>query len=341
MSRRRAVEAGLAGQFWLALAAAPLAVDDWQLGQFAQYLTYGIFAMSLAAIWGRLDLLSFGHAVFFGAGAYAMSLVTLGKLPWLGAAPSAWLGLAAALALPALLANLLGRLLFYGRGLRGAYFGIVTLAIAVVAERLAVNWRFLGGFNGLMNVPPLGIGIAGWQPDPYDPVAGYYLALAVALLVWAGLAALLATPFGTVLAAIRENEERVASLGYDVAQCKLAAFTVSAAVAGLAGALFVTQFGFVQPSLLGFALSTEVLIWVGLGGREGLLTAFLGALAVHYADSTLSELFDKDWWPLALGLGFVAVVIFLPRGLFGEPLARLQARLSRRQDAPPGRRHDM
>lgn len=322
---RDRLPAVLAALLWAVLAAAPWLVDDWQLGQLAQYLTYGLFAMSLALIWGRLGLLSFGHAVFFGAGAYAMSVVTLGLLPGLGGSPPGWLGLAAAALVPALLANLLGRFLFYGRGLRGAYFGIVTLAIAVVAERLAVNWRFIGGFNGLMNVPPLQIDLGVWRADPFDPVAGYWVAFAAAFAGWAALQGLQATPFGRLLPAIRENEDRVASFGYDVAACKLAGFTIAAAVAGVAGGLFVTQFGFASPTLIGFQLSTEVLIWTALGGREVLLAAFLGAIAVRWAEGFLSELLGP-WWLLALGAGFVASVILLPRGLIGEPLARLMRR---------------
>lgn len=144
----------LNGAVWGALALAPLGLGDWQIGQLTIYLTYGLFAMSLALIWGQCGLLCFGQAVFFGIGAYAMSLVTLGLVPGLEAWPSSYLGLLAAMALPAAAANLLGRFLFYGKGLHGAYFGIVTLAIAVVAERLATNWDYAGGLNGLMNIGP-------------------------------------------------------------------------------------------------------------------------------------------------------------------------------------------
>ncbi len=117
---------------WGALALAPLALGDWQVGQLAQYFTYGLFAMSLALVWGHCGLLCFGQAVFFGIGGYAMSLVTLGMVPGLEAAPSSYLGFLCAILLPAGFANLLGRFLFYGRGLQGAYFAIVALAIGVL-----------------------------------------------------------------------------------------------------------------------------------------------------------------------------------------------------------------
>lgn len=316
----------LAVLIWLGFAVLPGLVDDWQLLQLAQFITYGIFAMSLALIWGQAGLLCFGQAIFFGGGAYAMSLVTMGMIPGLPA--SSWLGLAAAMVLPALFANLLGRFLFYGKGLRGAHFGIVTLAIAVIAERLAVNWEFIGGFNGLMGVPPMNLGLGG---DLIDGLPVYYTILTIAVVVFAILATILGTPLGLALNALRNNEDRAAFLGYDNARLKLAIFTIAAAVAGLSGALFVAQFAFTSPTLLGFGLSTEVLIWTALGGKSLLIAAFLGAVLVRVAENFLSEILGPLW---LLGLGglFVLCVIFFPRGLIAEVLLRIERLL------PGGRR---
>lgn len=305
-----------------ALIVAPLALGDYQTGQLAQFFTYGIFAMSLALVWGLGGLLCFGQAVFFGVGAYAMSVVTLDMLPGLGDWGSSWLGLLAAIALPALLANLLGRFLFYGRGLHGAYFGIVTLAIAVIAERIAVNWNWIGGLNGLINVPPLNLGLTGDGHEIWAALPVYYLTLAVAVLVYAGLQALIGSRYGTVIRAVRDAEVRTAFFGYDTAGVKLSVFTLGAAVAGLAGALFVTQFWFVSPTVIGFGLSTEVLIWVALGGRGYLLAAFLGAIVVKYAEASLFQ-YLGPYWLLALGALFVLSVIYFPRGLFGEAIYRI------------------
>ncbi len=323
MSRRSLI---VAAAIWLGFAILPALVDDWQLLQLAQFMTYGIFAMSLALIWGQAGLLCFGQAIFFGGGAYAMSLVTMGMIPHVPA--SSWLGLLAAMALPAVFANLLGRFLFYGKGLRGAHFGIVTLAIAVIAERLAINWEFIGGFNGLMGVPPMNLGLGG---DLIDGLPVYYAILAVAVIVFALLAAMLGTPFGLALNALRNNEDRAAFLGYDNARLKLAIFTIAAAVAGLSGALFVAQFAFASPTLLGFGLSTEVLIWTALGGKSLLIAAFLGAVVVRVAENFLSEVLGPLW---LLGLGglFVLCVIFFPRGLIAEILLRIERLL------PGGRR---
>jgi len=185
-------------------------------------------------------------------------------VPGLEGIPSSYLGFFLAIATPAVAANLLGRFLFYGRGLQGAYFGIVTLAIAIIAERLAVNWSYIGGLNGLMNVPPVNLGLRGDGFEIWDALPVYYLTLTVAVAVYFLLEAFIRSRYGIVLRAIRDNQERTAFFGYDTTSYKITAFTLSAAVAGLAGALFVTQFSFASPPLIGFGLSTEVLIWVAM-----------------------------------------------------------------------------
>lgn len=306
---------------WATLAAAPLLASGWQATQLAQLLTYGLLAMSLAFIWGQCGLLCFGQAVFFGLGAYAMSLATLGMIPGLRQPAdwsASWLGLALAAAVPALAAQLLGRFLFHGRGLRGAYFGIVMLAVAVIAERVATSWSYVGGLNGLMNVPP-------FAPrdglELVDPRPLYWATLLLCLLAFLTLEGLSRSRWGSVLRAIRDNEDRTAFLGFDVAAYKTTAFTLSAAVAGLAGAAFVAQFGFVSPPLIGFALSTEALIWVALGGRTLLIGAFIGAVGVRWLEAVLSVRLGA-FWLVAIGALFVIAVILFPRGLVAEPVLR-------------------
>ena len=286
---------------WAVLVVLPLVLDAWTLSQLAQFIPYGIFAMSLALIWGQVGILSFGQAIFFGIGGYAMAVVTKGMVPWAG--DHALVGLLAAVVIPGIVANILGRLLFHGRGLAGAYFAIVTLSAAVIIERAATRVDFIGGFNGLLSIPPLTFG-----DDFMTPTQTFYLMLAIAGVVYAGLMWLVRSPVGTVLRAIRDNDERTAFFGYDVAGYKVFIFTLSGAVAGLAGALFVTEFGFVSPALIGFGLSTEVLIWVALGGREVLLAAFLGAILVRGIEGVLSDVLGS-YWLLALGVLFVVSVV--------------------------------
>ena len=319
---------------WLGLALLPALLDEWGVSQVAQYFTYGIFAMSLAFIWGQAGLLCFGQAIFFGIGAYLMTLTSMDMLPGLPASQA--MGLVLAILGPALAANVMARLLLGGRGLRGAYLAIVTLCASVIVEITAQHWRYIGGFNGLFGVPPLTLPWRQGLEAHLNPLETYYLVLAVALVVFLLLTALVRSPFGTVLAAIRGDEERTRFLGYNTARYKIFAFTVSGAVAGLAGALFAVQFGFVSPSLVGFALSTEVLIWVAVGGRGVLMGAFLGALLVRSVESTLSDALGHLWL-FCLGLLFVLTVVVAPRGVFGRLLMLpLPRRLRRAVKAEEG-----
>jgi urea ABC transporter permease protein UrtC len=308
-----------------AFAALPLFSPDWAMADLAIYFAYALFAVSLAFAWGHVGLLSLGHAVYFGAGAYGMSIVTLGMVPGLPELRSTWVGLAVAVLAGGLMAFLIGWFFFASRGLKGAFLGIVTLALAVVFERLAINSSWLGGLNGLMNVPPVTLGLNGDGPEIYDAQPVYALTLAVLAAVIAAMRRVTGSGFGLTLAAIRENELRVWTLGHDVKRLKMRAFALSGAIAGLAGALFVTQFGFVSPSLIGFSLSADVLIWVALGGRGHIVAAALGAIAVRALETRLSGLMGAAW-PLAVGALFMLSVILFPNGLFGELIVRLDRR---------------
>lgn len=312
----------------LAFAGLPAAAPEWLVGDLAMYFSYALLAVSLAFVWGHCGLLSLGHAVFFGIGAYAMATLTLGMLPGLEAARSTWLGLPFAMAASGTAAWAVGWFCFTGRGLHGAFFGIVTLALAVVFERGAVNWPWLGGMNGLLGVPPITLGLNGDGPELWEPVPLYFTMLGVLAAVIAGLTLFQRGDGGLVLAAIRENELRARALGYDSGALKTRAFALSGAIAGLAGALFVVQFGFASPALIGFGLSLEALIWVALGGRGELVAAALGVIGLRLLESWLSSRLGV-WWPLAVGLIFMAVVVLLPRGLVGEALWRIARRRGR------------
>ena len=306
----------------LTLFCLPAIAADWVLADLSIFFSYALFACSLAFVWGHCGLLCLGQAVFFGVGAYAMSFVTLGMIPGADGLVSTWLGLVAAMLAPALIAYLLGLFLFSAKGLQGPFFGIVTLAVAFILERLFINWEFAGGLNGLMNVPPINLGLNGGGYDLWETVPLYYAALLVLVLGFLALAAIMASPWGLAAKAIASHEERTMALGYDTVQYKTNAFAIGAAAAGLAGALFVAQFGFVSPSLIGFGLSAEVLIWVALGGRGMLVAAALGAIAVRLLESNLSSVFQETWLLIMGGL-FVVCVMFLPRGLFGEAIFQI------------------
>lgn len=177
------------------------------------------------------------------------------------------------------------------------------------------------------------LGWGSWQMELYDPLPFFLVVLAASLGCYLVLLKLERSAFGTVLRGTRDNETRAAFLGFETANYKAAAFAVSGAVAGLAGALFAAQFAFVSPALLGFALATEVLIWVAIGGKGVLLAAFVGALAVKSVENVLSDSLGQ-YWLLVLGLLFVVAVVLLPRGLL-DPILRLSLPRNLRQAVKP------
>jgi ABC-type branched-subunit amino acid transport system permease subunit len=305
-------------------AVMPLLAPHFVLSDLAIWFAYAIFAASLAFAWGHCGLLVLGHAVSFGLGAYAMSIITLGLVPGLPDLRSSWLGLGAAIAIPAAISFLLGLFFFGGKALKGPFFGIVTLALAVLAERLSMNSQFLGGMNGLMSVPPVTLGLNGDGPEIYDPLPLYALMLGFLTLSLFVLWQVMRSRFGLLLAATRENELRMQSLGQNVAMLKTSAFAIAGGMAGLAGALFVVQFGFASPSLIGFSLSLDVLIWTALGGRAYPIAAALGAITIRWADAQFSGNLGAIW-PAMLGLLFMLAVVFFPNGLYGEIIRRLDA----------------
>lgn len=299
---------------WVGLLVLPVFLDDYTLSQLSIYCCYGLLAMSLALIWGQAGLLCLGQGIFFGLGAYMMALVTLDMVPWITFGQM-WFGLLLAILLPMLLAYFMSLLLFRGSKLDGAFLGLVTLALAVVAERFFEHWRYAGGVNGLFNVPSLSL--PGRTDEFLSEKAVYYITLVIVLLVLFGLYWLRQSSFGLFLKAIRENESRTNHLGVNTINIKLMTFMLSAAIAGLAGALFVTQFFFVSPNLVGFGLSTEILIWVAVGGRYSFTGAFFGALTVRLLESYLGDYFGH-YWQLILGIIFIAIVMFFPKGIYGK-----------------------
>ncbi len=327
--RRLGAEGLLAALCLIGFLVLPLFVAEWRLSELAIFFTYALFAVSLAFVWGHCGLLSLGQAVFFGVGAYTMSLVTLGKVAGLEWLVSTWAGFAAAVGVSALFAFLLGSFLFSAPRLQGAFFGIVMLAVAFVVERLAINWNYIGGLNGLINIPPINLGLNGggeeiWQSVPVYYIALFFLTFCIVLLMF-----VMRSRFGLAIRANRSHEIRTRALGYDIVAIKVRAFTIGGAVAGLAGALFVTQFNFASPALIGFNLSAEVLIWVAVGGRGYFVSAALGAIIVRSLESGFSSALG-DTWLVLLGVLFVIVVMYMPRGLIGEGIHYLDNKIRHR-----------
>jgi urea transport system permease protein len=217
----------------------------------------------------------------------------------------------AAVLVPAALAAILGTLIFRQR-VRGAYFAILSQALAAAFVIVLVgNQGLTGGTNGLTNFQAFfGLQLA----DPGDQRILYAIVVGVLLTCFLAVRLLVAGRYGRLLVAVRDDESRVRFLGYNPTRVKLIAYVVAAALAGLAGALFVPVVGIISPALLGVVPSIEMVIWVALGGRAALAWAAAGAVIVNWAKSTLSENFPSGWLYLE-GLLFVTVIAYMPLGV--------------------------
>ena len=265
-----------------------------------------IFALSLDLLVGYTGLVSFGHAAFYGVGAYTLGLLT----PKYEAA-NLWLTLPAAIALAGLAALAVG--IFVVR-VKGIYFIMVTLAFAQMFYFVFHDTKFGRGSDGIsMNFKPVAT-IGGVTPfDLANTTQFYYFVFAAMLVVFLFLRMLLRSPFGRALQGIRSNENRLRSLGFPVYRYKLASFAIAGALAGLAGYLSALQFGFVNPELLSWHQSGNVLLMLILGGQGSLYGAVVGAVAFVALQEIYSSI--TTHWQLLLGATIIALVIFLPGGL--------------------------
>lgn len=308
----RVLDAGRAAGIGL-LALAPLALPEYYLGILLLGLIYGVLAVSLDLVWGYGGVLTFGHAVFFGVGAYVAALTVATSLiaGVIGAVVGAGL-LAVAIAWP-----------LFRREVGAEYFAIITLAVAIVATQIARSWTAVtGGANGLaVGDPTL------WVTGPlgFSTPLTYYVALAGLVGTGALAHRVVRSPVGTTLVGIAANERKARSLGYDPARYRAIAFGIAGAIAGLGGALYALHSGFVAPPVLGFELSTMALVWVLVGGRGTVIGPIAGAVLLTVFENLVSGIFVFVW-TLLLGLTLVALVLALPDGLAGAS-RRLRARV--------------
>ena len=291
-----------------ALATLPLWAPRFWIYIATQALIFAIFAMSLDLLLGYAGLASFGHAAFYGVGAYACALLALRHVD--GLFPLLLAGAAAS----ALLAVPIGALALRTTGI---YFLMLTLAFAQMIWGLAVNWTALTrGTDGLIGIPrPTLPGLDLLGVTLYERGPFFLLTLAVAIAVFLLLEALTRSPFGRTLEGIRENEGRMRALGFPTFRYRLAVFVVAGAIAGAAGSLAAMANGYATPDLLYWTGSGLVLVAVVVGGTRSLVGPVLGAFLVLVAQLGLSTYLDR--WELLLGGLFIAFVLFLPRGLAG------------------------
>ena len=297
----------------LALLAAALAFAAvaWSIGDVfylrlaTEALIFAGLALSVDLLLGYGGLLSLGQALYFGAGAYASAVALKAGWSFAGA-------IGAALAV-SLATGLVGGLVV--SRVRGVYFALVTFGLAQVAAKVVYNTRELGASDGLIGVPivPIPLGFATIQSD--SPAGFFLFTLAFIGLLYAALAYLLDTPFGRLLIAMKANERRVPFLGYEPRRARLVAYLAAAVVAGLSGALYPMLRGFVSPELMSFTTSGNAVITVVTGGAGTLVGALYGGVLLTAIRSIVGSWTAHHL--LVVGLLFMAVVVFFPRGLAG------------------------
>ncbi|MBD9660338.1 urea ABC transporter permease subunit UrtC [Pantoea sp. PNT03] len=312
-------------------ATHPLAISTYTLTLVGKILCYAVVAVALDLVWGYAGLLSLGHGLFFALGGYAMgmylmrqasgdglpafmSFLSWSKLPWFWAGTQhfAW-ALCLIMLVPGLLALVFGFFAFRSK-IKGVYFSIMTQALTYAGMLLFFrNETGFGGNNGFTGFTTL----LGFNVTATGTRIGLFVATVLLLLVSLGIGfALARSKFGRVLTAVRDAENRLMFIGYDPKGFKLFVWTLSAVLCGLAGALYVPQVGIINPSEMSPTNSIEAAIWVALGGRGTLIGPLLGAAIVNGAKSWFTVAFP-EYWLFFLGLMFILVTLFLPRGVIG------------------------
>ena len=319
-------------------AGSGMHVSTYLVALFGKYVCYAILALSIDLIWGYTGILSLGHGAFFALGGYAMGMYLMRQIGTRGVYANPilpdfmvflnwhelpvywygfnWFGYAALMVLlvPGLLAFVFGWFAFRSR-VTGVYLSIITQAMtyALLLGFFRNNFGF-GGNNGLTDFKDILGFIVQAETTRNALLVVSCIALAIGFLI---CRAIVTSKFGKVLVAIRDAESRTRFLGYRVEAYKLFVFTLSACMAGVAGALYVPQVGIINPSEFAPANSIEAVIWVAVGGRGTLTGAVLGAFVVNYAKTYFTSGVLAPYWLFMLGGLFIAVTLLLPRGIIG------------------------
>jgi branched-chain amino acid transport system permease protein len=309
MNEARLVTPAMVG-LWLVLASAPLWIERAGLHAYlgVEILIWSIYALAFNLLLGTAGLVSFGHGAYFGVGAYAFGLAQFNL------SHNLWICLGAAFLAAGLSGVLVGLFISHRRGI---YYAFMTIAFGQIFWTVAIKaYRITGGEDGLLKIarPPADLGFVAFDLD--DNVALYYFVLAVFAVVVVALWRLVHSPFGRVLAAIRQSETRAAHLGYPVWRYKLAAFTISAAVSGLAGGLFAMAQRSAFPDVMAVNQSGLIVMMTLVGGG---LVSFWGpviGVAVFLVSRDVIGALTFSWM-IYFGLVFMAVVLFKPEGIAG------------------------
>ncbi|MHA0039736.1 urea ABC transporter permease subunit UrtC [Deinococcus sp. PESE-13] len=314
------------------LLLAPFVLGGYALTLLGRVLALALAALGVCVVWGRAGILSLGQGLFFGLGGYALAMHLklaatpkgelpdfmlyngVEKLPWFWQPfHSAPFALLMVVALPGLAAFLIGWLMFRRR-ITGVFVSIITQALVLAfVTWLSGAQGLTSGTNGITDFQTfLGLNM---RSDAFARELYWATVLLLALSL-AGTAWLLRTPFGSLLTAVRDNENRTRFLGYNPAAFKVAAFVLGGVLSGLSGALYTLHLGTISPAMIGVAFSIELVVWVALGGRASLWGAAGGLVLGELAKDRISSA-APDAWLYVMGGLFVGVVMFLPQGVAG------------------------
>jgi urea transport system permease protein len=350
MFDKRRFEIAIYLAFFAFIMCAPLLLDPFWLNRIAKYLVFGMLGVAVALSWGYAGILNLGQGLFFGAGAYmlAMSLklasptslqqgsdkpvpdfmlwnaepgaptelccINKASFLWLPF-QSQWFGAAMGLVVPVVIATIIGVVIFRKR-ISGVFVSIITLALVLLVRLVVIDAQpVTNGFNGLTDLGSFKVG--GLEFDPYIVPTYYFVAIALCLVL-AGARLLIETRAGLILQAIRDDQNRARYLGFDVPLYQTFFFAVSAGIAGLAGMFYVVVSEFASPTFMDLTFSITMVVWAAVGGRSSILGACIGAIVINMISATVSETAGfAEAWKVIIGLIFVLVVLYLPRGFAG------------------------
>src|SRR5882724_12199740 len=350
MSPKRRVEIAIYLAFFALIMCAPLVLEPFWLNRIAKYLVFGMLGIAVALSWGYAGILNLGQGLFFGAGAdmLAMSLklasptslqqgsdkpvpdfmlwnaepgsltdlccINKASFLWLPFQHQ-WFGMLMGLVVPVVIATVIGVIVFRKR-IAGVFVSIITLALVLLVRLVVIDAQpVTNGFNGLTDLGWFRVG--GFEFDPYIVPTYYFVAVSLSLVL-VGARLLIDTRAGIILQAVRDDQNRARYLGFDVPAYQTFFFAVSAAIAGFAGMLYVIVSEFASPTFMDLTFSITMVVWAAVGGRASLLGACIGAILINTISATVSETEGfAEAWKAIIGLIFVLVVLYLPRGLGG------------------------
>jgi urea transport system permease protein len=370
MSARVRPEVVIYLAFFVLIMCAPLLLDPFWLNRIAKYLVFGMLGVAVALSWGYAGILNLGQGLFFGAGAYmlAMSLklasptslqqgsdkpvpdfmlwnaepgaptelccITKASFLWLPFQHQ-WFGVMMGLVLPVAIAAVIGTIVFRKR-ISGVFVSIITLALVLLVRLVVIDAQpVTNGFNGLTDLGWFKIG--DFEFDPYIVPTYYFVAIALCVVLTCARL-LVETRAGLILQAIRDEQNRARYLGFNVPLYQSFFFAVSAGIAGLAGMFYVIVSEFASPTFMDLTFSITMVVWAAVGGRSSILGACIGAIVINMISAKVSETEGfAEAWKVIIGLIFVLVVLYLPRGFAGLAHDFVDRIFSARKVAPQHR----